>query len=81
MTKTARSHPFSLIELLVTIAVIAILAGLLLPALNSAREKAYEIACRNNLKTIGIAQTGYSAAFVEWIVRIQNRRWRGGAEG
>lgn len=81
MTETARSHLFTLVELLVTIAVIAILAGLLLPALNSAREKAYEIACRNNLKTIGVAQTGYSAAFDEWIVPNYNSRWRGGPEG
>lgn len=81
MTETARSHLFTLVELLVTIAVIAILAGLLLPALNSAREKAHEVSCRNNLKTIGIAQTGYSAAFDEWIVPNYNSRWRGSEEG
>ena len=59
---------FTLIGLLVVIAIIAILAGLLLPALNQARAKARSITCLNNLKTCGTMTTLYANDFNDYIV-------------
>ncbi len=68
MTRYGRWFRFTLLELLIVVAILAILISLLLPGLGKARSAASGSVCLSNLKQIGIAQASYSGDSGDYIV-------------
>lgn len=65
-----QNKKFTLIELLVVIAIIAILAGMLLPALDGARQQARKASCASNMKQMGVNCAQYTLTFNDYFVPL-----------
>ena len=79
MSHRARLNGFTLVELLVVVAIIALLLSILLPALGKAKEIAVEVACASNMKAQGLANSMYATDNKGWFV--PEKLYQGGSYG
>jgi prepilin-type N-terminal cleavage/methylation domain-containing protein/prepilin-type processing-associated H-X9-DG protein len=68
--RTHNRRAFSLVELMVVVGIIAIMIGLLLPALNGARAKAKSVACKSNLRQLGVMLQTYVNENNGWLFPV-----------
>lgn len=71
-----RQRGFTLVELLVVMAIISVLAGLLLPALSRAQEIARQTSCASNLKQIGTAASFYADDYNDYLPPFRGAAWK-----
>jgi prepilin-type N-terminal cleavage/methylation domain-containing protein len=74
--RNASRSGFSLIELLVTISIIAVLVALISPAVQSAREAARRTQCLNNIRNLGQAVDNFASAASQYPL-LENSPWTG----
>jgi prepilin-type N-terminal cleavage/methylation domain-containing protein len=75
-SRVRRNRGFTLVELLVVIAIIGVLVGLLLPAVQAAREAGRRSACTNNLKQLSLAVLGHESAMRMFPPQAGNKIWK-----
>ena len=66
-SRPRRQAAYTLIELLLSIAIIAILVSMLMPALNHIRKESTKVSCRNNLRQLGIGCFSYAGDYDGWL--------------